>query len=200
MKLYLITISIVVSAILGINIPLTISKSLPLSFMFLTFLKCLLFVAIPAVVITIASHLLPKSLFNPFKKCFYVKDKELKFYNKLQVRKWKDKIPELGSLSGFAKKKLADPNNPEYIFKFLLENCIADVLHTVSMIVPIVMFFFIPKVYILTMALPLFLTNFVLHFMPRCVQRFLRPKMIKLYKRLERKTEQQTEETLVLEK
>ena len=39
----------------------------------------------------------------------------MKIYNKLKVKKWKDKIPEIGHFTGFRKNKISDPKNPEYI-------------------------------------------------------------------------------------
>ena len=40
---------------------------------------------------------------------------EQELYKKLKVRRWKDKVWELGGLGGFSKKKLADPSDPKYI-------------------------------------------------------------------------------------
>jgi hypothetical protein len=47
------------------------------------------------------------------KKFFNVSKREQKFYEKLGIRAWKDKVLELGGLGGFSKSKIDDPNSPD---------------------------------------------------------------------------------------
>lgn len=77
-------------------------------------------------------RLLPKKWANHEKKIFQVSAKEKKFYEKLNIRKWKDKIPEIGQFTGFRKNKLDEPNNLQYVNRFLLESCYGEIGHTVS--------------------------------------------------------------------
>ncbi len=71
---------------------------------------------------------------NPQKKIFHVSQKEKKFYEKLKIRKWKDKVPEIGQFTGFRKNKLDDPKSIEYLDRFLLESAYGEIGHFVSCI------------------------------------------------------------------
>lgn len=79
-------------------------------------------------------RLLPKAFVNPEKSVFQVSAKEKKFYEKLRIRKWKDKIPEIGHFTGFRKNKIANPKSVEYLDRFLLEACYGEIGHFVSCI------------------------------------------------------------------
>ena len=65
-------------------------------------------------------HSMPEKIFNPDKKFFCVNKKERKFYEKLGIKKWKDKVLELGALGGFRKNKLKDGNDPDYLKLYLI--------------------------------------------------------------------------------
>lgn len=79
-----------------------------------------------------ACRLLPPKVANPEKKIFQVSAKEKKFYEKLKIRKWKDKVPEIGQFTGFRKNKLDDPKSVEYLDRFLLEISYGELGHIVS--------------------------------------------------------------------
>lgn len=78
-------------------------------------------------------RLLPKNWANHEKKFYRVSAKEKKFYEKLGIRKWKDKIPEIGHFTGFRKNKIADPKSVEYLDRFLLEICYGELGHFISL-------------------------------------------------------------------
>lgn len=78
-------------------------------------------------------RLLPKKWANHEKKFYRVSAKEKKFYEKLGIRKWKDKIPEIGHFTGFRKNKIADPKSVEYLDRFLLEICYGELGHFISL-------------------------------------------------------------------
>lgn len=75
------------------------------------------------------SRMLPKKFADREKKIFHVSAKEKSFYEKLKIRKWKDRVPEIGHLTGFRKNKLADPTSVEYLDRFLLEACYGEIGH-----------------------------------------------------------------------
>ena len=79
-----------------------------------------------------ACRLLPKKVANPEKKIFQVSAKEKKFYEKLKIRQWKDRVPEIGQFTGFRKNKLEDPKSIEYLDRFLLEICYGEIGHITS--------------------------------------------------------------------
>ena len=135
-------------------------------------------------VVFIITRILPKSVFNAHRiryKTFLI---ERNFYNLIRVRKWKNKIPELGRLSGLKKDKLLEPNNLQYLQKFLQENCIGESLHFFSILSGLLIFLFIPANYFLSVGVVIFLTNTLLHILPIFVQRYIRPKVVKIYDRL----------------
>lgn len=88
-------------------------------------------VAINAVAATFIRRALPKKWFDHSKKVFTVGAKEKKFYEKLKIRKWKDRVPELGMFTNFSKSEVADPHNPAYLERFMLEACYGEVIHFV---------------------------------------------------------------------
>ncbi len=93
-----------------------------------TWLAIVLVVLIDAFVATLCRSL-PKKCADPDKKIFAVSRKEKGVYEKMKIRKWKDKIPEIGHFTGFRKNKIADPKNIQYIDRFLLENCYGEIVH-----------------------------------------------------------------------
>ena len=130
MKLYLIIIfgcSLVVSGIIA----LCMEQSFLLVFG-LVALAVVVEILLDGLTATVA-RLLPKKFANHELKVFVVGSKEKKFYEKLKIRKWKDKIPEIGHFTGFRKNKLAEPKSVEYVDRFLLESCYGQIGHFFSL-------------------------------------------------------------------
>ena len=184
MKLYIAILSVGLTIIMGGNLFYVLTENKDVGAMFLYLFLAVVVCGLMSGVITLITRILPSKVFNPYRKRYKVYSKENELYNKLKIKKWKDKIPELGKLSGFAKTEIAEPNNPEYIYKFLTENCIAEALHFYSIVAGLLIFIFLPREYIFTIGLPVFFLNFLLHIMPILVQRYLRPKFLKIYNRL----------------
>lgn len=191
MKLYIAILAAGLTIIAGGNLFYTLAKDMNVGIMFLYLLLAVAICGLMAGIITLITRILPKKVFSPYRKRFRVNDKENKLYNKLKIKKWKDRIPELGKLSGFSKSEISEPNNPNYIFKFLTENCIAEALHFYSIVAGLLVFIFLPREYVFTIGLPIFFLNLILHLMPILVQRYLRPKFFKLYNRLLRQKDEQ---------
>ncbi len=191
MKLYIAILATGLTIIAGGNLFYTLAKDMNVGIMFLYLLLAVAICGLMAGIITLITRILPKKVFSPYRKRFRVNDKENKLYNKLKIKKWKDRIPELGKLSGFSKSEISEPNNPNYIFKFLTENCIAEALHFYSIVAGLLVFIFLPREYVFTIGLPIFFLNLILHLMPILVQRYLRPKFFKLYNRLLRQKDEQ---------
>ena len=76
---------------------------------------------------------LPIKCANFKKRIFIVSKKEKFFYEKIKIKNWKDKIPEIGHFTGFRKNKVLDPKNSEYIKRFLHEICYGEMGHFASM-------------------------------------------------------------------
>lgn len=98
----------------------------------LTWIGIVLSIVIDGVVCGIARSL-PKKCARHDSKIFTVSAKEKKFYEKLKIRAWKEKIPEIGHFTGFRKNKIADPKSVEYVERFLMEACYGEVGHFFSL-------------------------------------------------------------------
>ena len=155
------------------------------------------------------TRLLPEKAVDPFRKIYRVAKWEKKVYKKLGIVKWKDKIPEAGGLlASFQKKKVLDFHDNEYIMTFMRESVYAEVMHVISAIAGLAVPALcaarllwpdvIPQVHwCVRIALPVALVNFVLQVLPVLVQRYVRPQLMSVYlrnqKRAQRQAEAQTE-------
>ena len=113
--------------------------------------------------------------------------KETSIYKKLRIRKWKDKVWELGGLGGFSKKKLADPTNPRYIEKFIIECNKGVMTHKLSYPIGFLAMLTLPGICAFTIALPVALVNLFLNILPTMILRYNTPMLISALKRLKRK-------------
>lgn len=137
--------------------------------------------------IAIVINKLPDKYFGVDNRLYHVTEKEKKLYTKLKVRKWKDKIWELGGLGGFSKKALIEPGSAQYIEKFIIE-CNKGVLtHRLSYPVGFLPMLFMPNVCAFTIALPVAVVNLVLNIMPTMALRYNTPKLKLMLVRLQRK-------------
>ena len=82
-------------------------------------------VAWDGVFATIIRHLMPARWFSKDRKRFQVSKVECKIYEALGIKHWKDNVLELGMFTSFSKKKVSDPNNPEYVERFILNAIMA---------------------------------------------------------------------------
>ena len=137
--------------------------------------------------IAIAINKMPDGWFgvdNPF---YNVSKIERTLYKRLRVRLWKDKVWELGGLGGFSKKELKEPDNPEYIEKFIIE-CNKGVLtHRLAYPVGFLAMLFLQNPCTLTIALPVAVVNIFLSALPTIVLRHNTPTLKLILKRLKRK-------------
>lgn len=126
---------------------------------------------------------LPQRWFNPFFNRFKVSKKEQRFYEKLGIRKWKDKVPDLGFLTKFNKNKVQDPTNNKYIERYLLEAAYGRVGHLVSLFTGFSVIFIYPLKFAINFGIPIAIVNFVLNLMTYMVLRYNFPKLLTLHKR-----------------
>ena len=130
---------------------------------------------------------LPKKWMNPNKKIFTTSDKEMKFYEKIGVRKWKDKVPELGGFTSFHKNKLSDPWNNEYVERYMLEACYGVIIHLFSPFFGFLIVLLDYKMYTgwswmwLTIMIPVAIVNAILIVMPTFILKYNLPKLKMLW-------------------
>lgn len=135
----------------------------------------------------ICCKLIPNKFFNQECKFFIPSKFEYRLYKKLGVKKWKDLTPEWGTLNGFSKSKVENPKDRTYIKKFILECNKGYLDHLVSLFVPAILILCVPKSLILTMALPMLITNFLLNAIPIVILRFNVERLLTLLRFVERK-------------
>lgn len=111
----------------------------------------------------LCSKWLPNKLYNPDSKFFTPSKREYNFYLKIKIKTWKDKMLEWGKLNGFSKSKVEQPKEPEYIKRFILECNKGYLTHLTGIFASLVVFVCVPQCLIWSMALPMFMTAFVLN-------------------------------------
>ena len=184
MKLYL---SVISKAMLIISIENITFNTAPWSHVVILVVLCtaLQFALDGFVAITV--QFMPDRLFSVANPLYNVSEVEKNLYKKLKVRKWKDKVWELGWLGGFSKKNLANPNSPEYIEKFIVE-CNKGVLtHRLSYPIGFLPMLFIPNMCAFTIALPVAVVNLFLNVLPTIALRYNTPKLRAMLARMNKK-------------
>lgn len=128
----------------------------------------------------IVIRLLPRKIWNFEKAPFFVSKKEAKKYEKLGIKKWKDKaVPDLGKTAGFSKKHL-DGSNEEYLLAFIKETCMGETLHAVGAVLPLTALIFCPvrDWYFVVFIL---IVNLFLNLLPCMIQRYNRYRLALVY-------------------
>lgn len=183
MKLYLLTIGIAMMAISTVNIILKTAAWY--NIIFIVILCTALQFAIDGFIAIIINKL-PDKLFGVNNPLYNVSETEKNLYKKLKVKKWKDKVWELGGLGGFSKKTVLEPDNPKYIEKFIIE-CNKGVLtHRLAYPAGFLPMLFIPGVCAYSIALPVAIVNLFLSILPTLALRYNTPKLKLMLKRKSR--------------
>ena len=130
------------------------------------------------------TKLFPEKWVDVDNKFFKVSKGEQKFCEFFGVKKWKDKYWDLGGIGGFSKKKMLDPNSPEYIRQFIIESNKGVVDHLIGMFAGFAVIFIYPLKFAFVVGIPVAIVNFVLNLMPMMILRYNTPKLQVLYKRL----------------
>ena len=152
-------------------------------------------------IVAIVIHWFPKKMFSHENKRFDVSKKEIKFYEAIGIKKWKELVPELGFLNGFKKNHIADPNNPEYLEKFLLEINYGWVLHVLVVPFGYLIMLLDYKMYMangitigLTIGIPVATVNAILCVLPAFVLRYNYPRLQVMHKFALRKKQKKEKE------
>ena len=138
-------------------------------------------IAIDSVFATIIRWLLPKKWFSIEKQRFAAGKGECRFYEKLGVKKWKDKVIELGAFTGFRKNKVADPKNNEYVARYILEANYGIAVHIACVFCGYLVCFIFPTHWY-RVGIPVGFVNMVLNALPLIVLRYNLPKLHSLYR------------------
>ncbi len=147
-------------------------------------------IIIDGIFATIVRRLLPKKYFSADRKGFCAGKKERKFYETIGIKKWKDKVLELGVFTSFRKNKILDPHSLEYVERYVVEANYGIICHLAGIIFGIGAVFCCPKQLWLTVGVPVVFVNTVLSALPIFILRY---NLVKLHvlRRLNKKREEQ---------
>ena len=184
MKLYLSIIGAAMLIISAVNIFFGIGAWY---FVLLAVVWCTLLQFALDGLIAIIINKMPDGWFAIDNPHYRVTEREREMYKRLNVRRWKDKVWELGWLGGFSKRELREPGSLSYLEKFIIE-CNKGVLtHRLSYPVGFLAMLTLPGIMPLTIALPVAVVNLFLNILPTIVIRHNTPYLLSAYKRIEKK-------------
>ncbi|CAM3571742.1 MULTISPECIES: hypothetical protein [Saccharibacillus] len=133
-----------------------------------------------------AVRFLPAAWYRKNDWFFAERSFEKKAYKKIRLDRWKHKLPEAGGLWKFQKKNLNEKITVDYADKFILETKYGEVGHFAMAILGFACIAVNPHEYV-GMALICAGVNVVVQ-IPFClIQRYNRPRLIRLRARLARK-------------
>jgi len=121
----------------------------------------------------------PKSLYEPNNCFFKEKAFEKQLYKAIRIAKWKDRLPEWGKILGFEKKNLNKDLQAQYLDRFILETCYAEVGHLGMALLGFACIAVNPNSYFL-MALICALVNVVIQIPFILIQRYNRPRLLRI--------------------
>lgn len=167
--------------------PMVFSFS-PLWMIFIVIIGVILEIAIDALFAIIIQSL-PDRWFDKDKKIFNVSKKERKFYDKLNIKNWKDNVFEFGAAGKFRKNKIYEPNNPKYLEHFIIDSNKGFIIHCADIVFGfLILLFPLPK-YWLCVGLPIALVNLFLNLLPVMILRYNIPKLKIALLRVTKKSE-----------
>lgn len=137
------------------------------------------------IALVIISGLCVPHIFYRECKLYAVGKGEMNFYRAIRLNNWKDSIIELGFLGGFSKKKIATPDSPAYVDKFIYELNKGMFVHYIGVLGSfIVLALPLPGFWSVSFIVAMF--SVVLNILPLMVLRYNKPRLLLLKKRLER--------------
>lgn len=132
-------------------------------------------IAVSGFVATLVRQVLPEKWFNEMD--IKVSKKEMLFYEKLGIKKWKDLVPELGFFTGFRKNKIANPKSIDYVDRYILEINYGIYVHFIGIFASFLIVFIYPLKYCLMFGIPVAFVSVILHLMPLFTLRYNLPKL-----------------------
>lgn len=170
------------------SFPVAIQHSIPYIDIVTDYLAYMTFSGCLCALIMLIARYATKANFNPNKKIFKVPMYEQKFYEKIKIDKWKKIVPDFGKMVGFKKKiNPQECKNADFYERFLYENINASILHFTDILLTPIFFIFLRPEFYVTIGLCGLLTIFILNIIPVMLQRYLRPRLLKIYNKLKAK-------------
>ena len=141
---------------------------------------------IDAVIAVIIRYILPLNWFSADRMILSAGKNEKLLLEKLGIKKWKNKVPELGGFSSFHKDKIYNPRSTEYLKRFVSESNVGIVCHILGGVLGFAILFFKPFCMLVSVCLPVVIINLFLNMLPAEVLRY---NLYKLRKLIELKIE-----------
>ncbi len=187
MLLYILTIGIAMVLIfLGNYFWFPIDYSL-LKICLLDLMLPFLMVAWDGISATLIRQALPNKWFTKDVKFHHVSKLECRIYELFGIKYWKDHVLELGMFTSFSKKKVANPNDPAYIERFIMECNYGVQVHLWNFILGFVPMLFFLKDIAVRFILPAAIANSILSILPLMILRYNVPRLNRLLVVLEKK-------------
>lgn len=170
---YLIVIVLATAIIAGLNIVFSFPMNLPnaVNILLNTAVGTICVIAIDGIFAFLIRRCLPQKWFAADSEKFRVPESERRFYRRLKINSWKNKVPELGGFTGFHKNKMSDPGDLEFLSRYLMESNFGVVIHIVNMCDGVFLLL-IPPCSAISIAVPIIIVNAILSFLPFMILRF----------------------------
>ena len=140
--------------------------------------------------IAIIGRKLPERFVDPKKGIIRTRDWEMKLFEKLNVKSWKNYMPDLGRFTNFPKGSLTDPYNNEYIKRYILEASYGVWIHYMSVpaspLILLLVFIEPANPTVWTVGLPVIFVNMVLILLPALTLKYNLPRLIRISEMNER--------------
>ena len=185
MKLYFSTIGIAMAVISAVNIGF---KTATWYYVIISTVWCAALQFALDGIVALTVRLTPDRWYRADSPLFEVSDRQRRLYQRLGVRKWKDKVWELGGIGGFSKRSLEHPDDPAYIEKYIIECNRGTVTHRLSYPIGFLAMLTLRGSCALTVALPVAVVNLYLNILPTIVLRYNLPMLKRMLRRLSNKT------------
>ncbi|MBO5889315.1 MAG: hypothetical protein J6Q58_04170 [Clostridia bacterium] len=151
-------------------------------FVIIVVLGVILEIIIDIIFATVVRWILPEKFFSIDKLYFSASKKEARFYEKIGIKRWKDKALELGAVTGFRKNKLYNPQDNEYVKRFILEANYGIMVHVFCIVFGFLIMLANAFAPLFWVTLPIAIVNLFLNLLPIFILRYNLPKLHSLYK------------------
>ena len=138
------------------------------------------------IAIGIASHFIGEALprrfrYDRFPYRAWKWEREGRIYDKLRIRAWKDRVPDMSRICGdMVPKRLGRCPTSEEVYRLVQETCVAEIVHVgLCLCAPVIWLFWQSWIGVVLSAI------FVICTLPfMMIQRYNRPTLVSLAKRL----------------
>ena len=151
------------------------------------FLICLLVIISPSIILNFVERFFPKKWYGENVKMYNERRFEKKLFKKLKIKKWKDKVPQFLKISNINEAKNNNEQiNREYVESFIVETRRGEFMHLLDILFGAIAMLFLPPQFFFRYTLPIFLVWLFYNMLSIIIQRYNRPRLKTLLKKMER--------------